>query len=146
MIYILLKIDAATHFIGETMFQKTMLVSALVLSLLSGCASIVSGTNQSVTVDTPGCAAASCRLTNDKGEWAVTTPGSVVVNRAYGPLTIVCSKDGFASATATVTSTTKAMAFGNILFGGVIGAGVDIGTGAAYDYPTSIVVPMTCMK
>ena len=128
------------------MFQKATLASALALSLLSGCASIVSGTNQPITVDTPGCAAASCRLTNDKGEWAVTTPGSVVVNRAYGPLTIVCSKDGFASATATVTSTTKAMAFGNILFGGVIGAGVDIGTGAAYDYPNSIIVPMTCVR
>ena len=32
------------------------------------------------------------------------------------------------------------MAFGNILFGGVIGAGVDIATGAAYDYPELIVV------
>lgn len=36
------------------------------------------------------------------------------------------------------------MAFGNLLFGGVIGAGVDIGTGAAYDYPNLISVPFTC--
>ena len=34
------------------------------------------------------------------------------------------------------------MAFGNILLGGVIGAGVDIGTGAAYDSPSLITVQM----
>jgi len=34
------------------------------------------------------------------------------------------------------------MAFGNIIFGGVIGAGVDISTGAAYDYPSLITVMM----
>jgi hypothetical protein len=42
----------------------------------------------------------------------------------------------------SVKSSTKAMAFGNILFGGVIGAGVDVATGAAYDYPTLITVVM----
>jgi hypothetical protein len=34
------------------------------------------------------------------------------------------------------------MAFGNILLGGVIGAAVDVGTGAAYDYPSLITVLM----
>jgi hypothetical protein len=123
-----------------------LFVGALSLSIMSGCASIVSGTNQSITVDTPGCGGASCKLTNDKGNWAVTTPGSVVVNRAYGALTILCTKDGFPSGTTTVASSTKPMAFGNIIFGGVIGAGVDVTTGAAYDYPNSILVPMTCAK
>ena len=47
-------------------------------------------------------------------------------------------------ATAVVASSTKAMAFGNILLGGVIGAGVDIGTGAAYDYPEVISVALAC--
>lgn len=128
------------------MFKTALCASACAISLLSGCASIVSGTNQPVTVDTPGCAAASCKLTNDKGTWAVTTPGSVVVHRAYGPLTVMCTKEGFPAATTTVASTTKGMAFGNILFGGLIGAGVDAGTGAAYDYPNTILVPMACAK
>src|SRR6478609_7378453 len=34
------------------------------------------------------------------------------------------------------------MAFGNILFGGVIGVGVDVATGAAYDYPDVISIPL----
>jgi PDZ domain len=115
-----------------------------VISLLSGCASIVSGTNQPITVDSPGCDGASCQLTNDKGTWYVKTPGSVIVSRAYGNLSVVCSKEGFGSANTSVASNTKAMAFGNILVGGVIGAGVDVATGAAYDYPVTISVPLTC--
>lgn len=41
-----------------------------------------------------------------------------------------------------VKSKTKGRAFGNVLAGGIIGVGVDMGDGAAYDYPTEIVVPM----
>ena len=37
------------------------------------------------------------------------------------------------------------MAFGNILIGGVIGVGVDVATGAAYDYPDLITVQMTSL-
>lgn len=38
------------------------------------------------------------------------------------------------------------MAFGNILFGGIIGAGVDASTGAAYDYPSEVILPMQCSE
>ena len=112
--------------------------------LLSGCASIVSGQNQSVSVDTPGCSPANCQLINDKGRWFVVTPGSVTVRRAFGNMAVSCTKEGFASVATSVASSTKAMAFGNIIFGGVIGAGVDMGTGAAYDYPQVISVPLAC--
>lgn len=116
----------------------------LLLLLLQGCASIVSGTTQLVSVDTPGCPAASCELTNEKGRWYVsTTPATTSVSRAYGPLNVVCKQNEITS-NATFQSATKAMAFGNIIFGGVIGAGIDIGSGAAYDYPVSISLPMNC--
>lgn len=112
--------------------------------LLGGCASIVSGHNQSVSVETLGAtgavAGASCQLSNDKGKWFVTTPGSTVVSRSYGDLAVKCEKDGHQPGLLTVKSTTKPMAFGNVLFGGVIGAGVDMATGAAYDYPALISV------
>lgn len=77
-----------------------------------------------------------------KGAWFVTTPGSVTVNRSYNDLTIRCEKDGVEPGLLTAKSSTKGMAFGNILFGGVIGAGVDMSTGAAYDYPTTFTVEM----
>jgi hypothetical protein len=36
------------------------------------------------------------------------------------------------------------MLAGNIIFGGVIGGGVDVATGAAYDYPALITNPLSC--
>lgn len=114
------------------------------LIILTGCASIVDGSNQPLSIITPGCKGASCEASNDKGRWFVQeTPGSITVHRSYNDLIVKCTKDQLVNV-ATVPSKTKGMAFGNILFGGIIGAGVDASTGAAYDYPTEINVPLQC--
>src|SRR5215831_6363188 len=118
--------------------------AASLLLGLPGCASIVTGHNQPVSLVTPDCEGATCVLTNSKGIWYVKTPGSVTVHRAYGDLSVTCAKEGYPSATNVVQSSTKAMAFGNVIFGGLVGVGVDIGTGAAYDYPTLIANPIAC--
>lgn len=128
--------------------NKINTIAVLSLTLLgSGCASIVTGHNQSVSVETrskqgEAVASAHCKLSNDKGTWFVTSPGSVSVRRSYVDLLVNCEKTDQVPGVANVKSSTKAMAFGNILFGGVIGAGVDIASGAAYDYPTLITVWM----
>lgn len=122
-----------------------ILVLVVVTSMMGGCASIVSGQNQSVSVvsksDGVDVAGAKCSLSNDKGQWYATTPGSVTVRRSYGALAVDCKTDALAG-TAQVKSSTKPMAFGNIIFGGVIGVGVDVATGAAYDYPEVISIPL----
>jgi len=119
---------------------------ALVALASTGCASIVGGTSQVVSVETnaagrsaPG---ARCALSNPKGEYFVTTPGTVTINRAYDDLIVRCDLAGVGQGSTSVKSTTKAMAFGNLVFGGVIGAAVDIGSGAAYEYPVMITVEM----
>jgi hypothetical protein len=113
---------------------------------LTGCASIVGGTSQIVSVETLQPAGkvvgASCKLENDKGVWYVSTPGTVTVHRAYGDMMVKCEKDGVAPGVATVKSSTKAMLAGNLLFGGPIGAGVDAASGAAYDYPALFQIMM----
>lgn len=114
------------------------------VALTTGCASIVGGHNQSVSIDTPGCGGAACTLTNSKGNWYVQAPGTVTVHRAYGDLAITCKHENGATASANIQSSTKALAFGNIIFGGLIGVGIDVGTGAAYDYPQNINIPMNC--
>lgn len=115
-------------------------------SVFAGCASIVSGTNQVVSVETRDHdrpqAGATCKLTNSKGVYYVTTPGTVTIHRAYGDMSVRCDKDGQDPGLATVKSTTKAMAFGNILIGGAVGVVVDTTSGAAYDYPELITVRM----
>lgn len=121
---------------------KIIAVPAM-FSLLTGCASIVNGTHQEVQVVTPPVIGASCLLSNSKGQWTLpSTPGLVKVHRAYGDLAVSCHKGGYAPANQTVKSKTKAMAFGNLVFGGAIGGGVDAGDGAAYDYPETITLPM----
>ncbi|MFL2697874.1 MAG: TonB family protein [Gammaproteobacteria bacterium] len=43
-------------------------------------------------------------------------------------------------------SNIEGMAFGNILIGGIIGGGVDLATGAAYEYPQVISHPLICLS
>ena len=97
--------------------------------LLSGCASIVTGHDQSLSVraeqDGKEISGASCKLLNDKGVWFVNTPGSVTVHTSYDDLDVYCERPGMDPGLLTVISTTKGMAFGNILFGGVPGAVID---------------------
>lgn len=129
------------------MLRTAMVGAALVASLLfTGCASIVSGTNQPLSVVTRNQGTdfngAKCSLENDKGTWYVTTPGSVTVRRSYNDLLVTCGATGADTGILSVKSKTKGMAFGNILFGGVVGVGVDAATGAAYDYPEVITVNM----
>ncbi len=126
--------------------MRIALLAVIPLITLSGCASIVNGQTQVLSVKTLVQGAeidkADCTMLNNKGTWYVTTPGTVSVHRSYQDLHVTCKKNGVDPGTVTVKSSTKAMAFGNILFGGVIGAGVDAGTGAAYDYPQLIAVEM----
>jgi hypothetical protein len=116
------------------------------LLLTTGCASIVDGSSQSLSVKTVSAggdlSGAQCELDNNKGTWFVNTPGSVTVHRSYDRLNVTCKEPGYTANVVAVDSSTKGMAFGNVLFGGLIGVGVDVGTGAAYDYPALITVPM----
>jgi hypothetical protein len=129
------------------MVRTSVLAAVACVLLCSGCASIVSGTNQSLSVTTSSEGAdvdgAKCALANDKGSWFVTSPGSVTVRRSFQDLMITCTLDGHDKAEQLFKSSTKGMVAGNVLIGGVIGIGVDVASGAAYDYPNMIAVAMT---
>src|SRR5690348_2737225 len=72
--------------------------ASLAALVISGCATITTGQNQPVSVETPGCAGATCKLSNDKGTWYVSaTPGSATVQRAYGDMTVTCEKGDYRS-------------------------------------------------
>jgi hypothetical protein len=129
------------YFKNAKFLSLTMIAAAMCLS--SGCASIVNGNHQPVSVDTGNVQNASCELNNSKGTYYVNnTPATVVVNRSFSAISVSCHKDGYHTTVKSVESSTKPMAFGNIIFGGVIGAGIDMADGAAYDYPANISVQM----
>lgn len=120
-----------------------MRYSVLLLMLTTqACASITSGSNQSITVESHP-SGAQCELNSDAGTWRIPeTPSSVNVGRAASALTVTCNKKGYDSGSQTVQSTTKAAAFGNIIAGDIIGAAADMGTGSAYNYPPMVNVTL----
>ena len=116
----------------------------LVLALLPACASIVEGDRQVLSVESPNCPGALCKLSNNQGMFYVPkTPGTVSINKSASSMIVECSR-GEHSQVITVESSTKAMTFGNILFGGIIGGAVDMSTGAAYEYDALVQHPLSC--
>lgn len=119
---------------------------AAAASQVYGCASIVGSSNQPVSVQAmksgSQVSGATCELKNDKGSWYVTTPGSVTVHKAFGDMSVKCQKDSDDAALTTAKSSANGLVFGNILFGGIIGLAVDMGTGSGYDYPSIVTVLM----
>ncbi len=110
---------------------------------LAGCASIVGSTTQPISVTTvcegrilPN---STCSLINDKGQWAMTTPGQVVIRKSYENLQVQCQNENSAGS-ATFVSKSNGGAWGNILAGGVIGYAFDAGGGAGFDYPAAVTV------
>ena len=114
------------------------IVIAGVLSLTS-CASITERTSQHVAVKTSPVEGAACPLQNNKGKWVCNqTPGIVTVHQSAGAMNVSCKKAGYGTATRSFRSTTKGMVAGNLLFGGIIGGGVDVADGAAFHYPSTM--------
>jgi hypothetical protein len=111
--------------------------------LASGCSTIVSSNNQTVTVkamhENREIDGSKCVLTNSKGQWTTLTPQSVNIRKAFGDLTVECRKSQ-AFGSKVVKSSAEGSTFGNIIIGGGVGALVDAGTGNGYSYPDSIVV------
>ncbi|MEH6502812.1 MAG: hypothetical protein V7682_02800 [Cycloclasticus sp.] len=119
------------------------------LLTMTGCASIVGEKLQPVSVQTTqnnqALVGAGCTLKNDEGEWFVTTPGSVTIQKSTDDLIVNCTKDGYIAGNETVVSKSNTAVWGNILIGGGIGYIVDRNTGAGFNYPNSITVMLRKM-
>lgn len=104
----------------------------MVMLLSSGCATITRGTEQDLAVESDPVGATVTLSNGMKGK----TPISFKVKRKDN-LTVTVQKDGYKTATVQVTSKTsddgKAGMVGNLLFGGIIGVGVDASNGATKD-------------
>jgi hypothetical protein len=116
-------------------------VAALGL-VASGCATIIEGTTQPVSVSTSPEEGAQCTLTNSQGAWYVTTPGSTTVHKTKTDLDVTCNKPGFQPGHVVAVSHFGATTAANVIAGGVIGVGVDAASGANYHYDSPITVPL----
>lgn len=120
----------------------SLLASAAFLAL-SACASIVEGSTDHVNILTNPPSNASCTLANSRGSYSALGSSAASVKKSKSDLNVSCvdAQTG-AKGQSTVVSDVEAWAFGNILIGGLIGLGVDWGTGAAYDYPDSATITL----
>lgn len=126
--------------------MRYFLLSCSALFLLSGCASIVSGKSQEITLDTtpPG---ANCNLNRD-GKFLAgvpQTPGTVKVEKTKDDIEVVCQKPQYTQAKENLDSGTDGWVFGNVLLGGLIGWGVDSAVGADNKYPEKVAINMSPM-
>lgn len=119
-----------------------ILVIACVAVALSGCASIIKGSSEEVSVATTPDGGATCELSNSEGHWTVTTPGKTKVDLTKHDLNVSCDKPGYQQAKTTVSSGFQAWTLGNLILGGVIGLAIDAADGAMNEYPHQIDVPM----
>jgi hypothetical protein len=116
-------------------------VAALGMAV-SGCASIVEGTTQSIAVTSSPVSGANCVLTSSEGTYYVTTPGNVTVHKTKNDLAVVCKRDGYQDASTKISPHFNGATLGNVIAGGVIGVGIDAATGANFNYPDKFDVPM----
>lgn len=134
----------------DPLVMKKSLFFGLVMSsmITTGCSSLTGdGTSQNISVFTvkensQDLIGARCEFTNDEGMWTTVSPGSLMVHRSNKNLQVVCFKEEHNDGFATMVSKTKANMFGNIIFGGGIGAIIDHNNGSAYEYPPTVKIMM----
>ena len=101
-------------------------MAALALTI-QGCAGTGTSTSQSVRVETPGCAQASCELSNDRGAWQVpSTPGTVVLITSNSVLKVSCRTQGGDVGSVGTPSILPAVTGAGAVAGGAAG-GVALG-------------------
>jgi uncharacterized protein YceK len=112
-----------------------------VTALLSGCASLLEEDTQEVNVRFM-CAekhlVATCDLKNDKGRWRLSTPGKAIVINDTSQLEISCKAPFIPSFKVSVIPMPSMGMLGNLLFGGVVGATIDVYNNSGMKYPENI--------
>lgn len=121
--------------------KYTLILFAL---FLVSCASITSGTTQTLTVNTTP-DGASCALIREGiviGRIS-PTPGSVLVKKDKHDITVECEKAGYQKATFLNKSGIQDATWGNIVLGGGIGWAIDSAAGADNKYTEVMNISLT---
>lgn len=118
--------------------MKAIAGAILCALAVTGCATITKGTTETVDVRLRDCPEnMECVATNKKGTWEFTAPGTVRVRKSDDALRIECREDG-QLVSRSLTPTSDSSIWGNVLVGGVIGAGVDANSDAHWELQDSV--------
>jgi len=134
--------------------MKKIIIGAAFGALIftSACATVTRGSTEEVTIQSiPAAADVSIRDTGQKRTARTcVTPCTIKLERKW-PFKVTVSKDGYETQEAMLypemsNGGMTGMA-GNVLIGGIIGAGVDVSTGAMNDLkPNPLVVELVPIK
>jgi hypothetical protein len=124
---------------GNHMKHAKIALSASMIAILSGCASIIEGSSQQIAVNTNP-PAAQCDFIREGAQLAQIpqAPGSVTVKKTREDIAIQCQRPGYETASYVNKSGLEPWFFGNVLIGGLIGMGVDWATGAYNEYDEQV--------
>lgn len=114
--------------------------------ILSGCASVIDGTSQSIgfASNPPG---ADCEAWRDgKLVARITTPNTVTVKKTKHDINVTCKMDGYHDSTDYLKSEIQDATWGNILLGGGIGWAIDSASGADNKYSEQITLTMVPLQ
>ena len=113
----------------------------IALATLSACATVTSGTDHTLLVETDP-AGASCLLRRDGANIGAVnpTPNAVRISKSRHDISVNCEKADHEPTSRTVSASFQAMTLGNVLIGGVVGLAADLASGAAITYPESVKV------
>lgn len=118
-----------------------VLLALITLTIVSGCATVVKGTTQSIPVNSDPTGAEVVVNNNVLG----TTPTEIKLKRKRDHQ-VVIRKEGYTSVTMPVLKSVGGAVWGNVLAGGLIGWGVDATSGAQYNLsPETIFVTLRPM-
>jgi hypothetical protein len=121
----------------------TIRSAAVALALCcAGCASVVDGPTQAISVVTTPVTGAACIVSNARGQWNVVTPGSVAIKKSESVLTIRCSKQGWQDGVFYASGHITSAGMTGMLLFGVVDSAVDASTGAALTYPDSYTIEL----
>ena len=77
------------------------------------------------------------------GTRAVQTPGTIVLPKSKHDVAVSCVKQCYTTGVGVLASETEIMTAGNVLFGGVIGLGIDAASGAMNKYQPGVEIAMS---
>ena len=121
--------------------ERSILITflAILVTLLNGCASIVSGTDQKVSFDSEPAGA----TVSVAGKKLGTTPITTAIDKDKN-LSLTFDKEGYKRHTTQLSTNLNSWFWGNIVVGGFLGSTTDSASGAMYQYsPDQYFVTLT---
>lgn len=109
--------------------------------LVSGCATIVTGTTQTVNMMTSSGKSANATVTSANGTFPVILPQAVAVKKSSEILIVnVTESDCVLPSTTMIIPHQQPWFWGNIVFGGLFGSTTDSASGAVWKYDSNTLV------